>query len=218
MDTPELTITVDYTAKGEDGKEVPGTFTVAVSRDAEKLAAAEKAKEKGKDAKEVTGYVRVGESQIVYEISEYKCKNLLAASYNDLRHREVLTADFEDICQVDISLEGSNYTFVADDKDEDDERIWKYGEEEIEIDAFKKELYSLSANSSEAFLSEKPGGKKEISLTLYLDKENDPEIIIELYRWDGEDCLAVLDGQTFALIKRADVVDLIEAVNAIVLN
>lgn len=41
---------------------------------------------------------------------------------------------------------------------------------------------------------------------------------IELYRHDGEDCLAVVDGETFALVPRSDVVDLIEAVNAIVLN
>ena len=71
----------------------------------------------------------------------------MAASYNSLRHRQVLTADFEDVYQVDISLEGADYTLVTDGKDKDNQPVWKYQEEKIEIDSFKKELYALSVNS-----------------------------------------------------------------------
>lgn len=142
----------------------------------------------------------------------------MAASYNSLRHRQVLTADFEDVCQVDISLEGADYTLVIDGKDKDDQPVWKYQEEEIEIDSFQKELYALSVNSPEDYTTEKPSGKEEISLSLYLDNERCPQISIQLYRYDGNDCLALVNGKPFALIPRADAVDLIEAVNAIVLN
>lgn len=41
---------------------------------------------------------------------------------------------------------------------------------------------------------------------------------ISLYRYDGSSCLAVVDGVPTALVERSQVVDLIEAVNAIVLN
>lgn len=107
LDTPELTITVDYTAKDEKGKEVSDTFTLSVSRDPEELAAAEKAQEDDKEDenKDFIAYVRVGESQIVYKISEYYYNNLMAASYNELHHQEVMTADFGDVEQVDITLE-----------------------------------------------------------------------------------------------------------------
>ena len=71
---------------------------------------------------------------------------------------------------------------------------------------------------SDQFTDEKPDQKEEIRLTVHLDNENHPKVDIELYRHDGEDCLAVVDGETFALVPRSDVVDLIEAVNAIVLN
>lgn len=40
----------------------------------------------------------------------------------------------------------------------------------------------------------------------------------DLNRYDGEHCLAQVNGETFARIPRADVVDLMEAVNAIVLS
>ena len=38
-----------------------------------------------------------------------------------------------------------------------------------------------------------------------------------MYRYDGEQCLAMVDGQSVSLVPRSDVVDLIEAVNALVL-
>lgn len=59
---------------------------------------------------------------------------------------------------------------------------------------------------------------EEISLTVHLDNEAYPSTAIELYRYNGTNCLAKVDGKIFALIPRSEVVDLIEAVNSIVLN
>ena len=214
---PELTVTVDYTNEDEGGKESSDTFVLSISRNPEELAAAEEAKANGEEAEDVTAYVRIGESQIVYKVSEYNSNRLRAVSYNELRHREVLPADFEDIYQIDVTLEGSDYT-IAVDGEKDDERIWKYQEDEVAIDALQDALETLDAEYSSDFLSDDPTGKEEIRLTVHLDNENHPKVDIELYRHDGEDCLAVVDGETFALVPRSDVVDLIEAVNAIVLN
>ncbi len=215
---PELTITVDYTSEDKDGKEISDTFVLSISRNPEELAAAEEAEANDEEAEEVTAYVRIGESQIVYKISEVSSNSLRAVSYNELRHREVLPADFEDIYQIDVTLEGADYTIAVDGEDKDDERIWKYNEDEVEIDDLQDALETLGAEYSDDFISDKPSEKKEINLTFHLDNEHHPEVKIELYRYDGEDCLAVVDGQTFALVPRSDAVDLIEAVNAIVLN
>ena len=214
---PELTVTVDYTNEDEGGKESSDTFVLSISRNPEELAAAEEAKANGEEAEDVTAYVRIGESQIVYKVSEYNSNRLRAVSYNELRHREVLPADFEDIYQIDVTLEGSDYT-IAVDGEKDDERIWKYQEDEVAIDALQDALETLDAEYSSDFLSDDPTGKEEIRLTVHLDNENHPKVEIELYRHDGEDCLAVVDGETFALVPRSDVVDLIEAVNAIILK
>lgn len=213
---PELTVTVDYTTK-EDGQEISDTFVLSISRNPEELAAAEEAEANDEDAEDVSAYVRIGESQIVYKVSEYNSDRLRAVSYNELRHREVIPADFEDVYQVDVTLEGSDYT-IAVDGEEDDERIWKYQEEEVEISDLQDALETLDAEYSSDFITDQPSGKEEIRLTVHLDNENHPKVEIELYRHDGEDCLAVVDGETFALVPRSDVVDLIEAVNGIVLN
>ena len=45
-------------------------------------------------------------------------------------------------------------------------------------------------------------------MTVYLDMENDPTIKIDLYRYDGTHCLAMVDRKPLALVKRSDVVDL----------
>ena len=69
-----------------------------------------------------------------------------------------------------------------------------------------------------SFTDEAPAQKEEISLTLHLDSEAFPTVEISLYRYDGSSCLAVVDGVPTALVERSQVVDLIEAVNSIVLN
>lgn len=60
--------------------------------------------------------------------------------------------------------------------------------------------------------------KEEISFTIYLDNENYPQIRIELYRYDGDNCIAVIDKELAAFVGRTEVVELIEAVNRIVLD
>lgn len=211
LDDPELTVQVDYTEEDDDGNETQNSFVLHISRDPEER---EKAQEDETDEdEEITAYARVGESQILYKITQEEYYALIAATYNDLRHREVLSADFGDINQVDITLEGETYTITTEGKADD--RTYSYGDEEIDITAFRDALTSLNANS---FTDEQPDQKEEISLTVHLDNENYPSVSIALYRYDGDNCLAVVDGKLVSLVGRSYVVDLIEAVNAIVLN
>lgn len=211
LDTPELTITVDYATEGEDGKEIADTFVLYVSPDPEDVKAAEKA-EDGEEA-EISAYIRVGESQIVYEVSSGSYKKLAAASYNDLRHPEMFWADFSDVQQIDISLEENNYTLTSE-KD-GDERTWIYQDEKLEIADLQSTLEALTADES---TNERPSQKEEIGLIVHLDNENFPQVEIKLYRYDGGRCLAVVDGESVSLVERTAVVDLIESVHAIVLD
>ena len=226
MDAPELTVTVDYSFENEDGEENFDTFVLHVSRDPRERDSASETKETEETKKteeteessdesseeKVTAYARVGESQIVYQITGVESQNLMAAAYDDLRHPEVLWADFADITQLDISLDGTVYTFTSEERDE--EQIWYYQEEETEISDLRTAFAYLEADR---FTEEQPDGKEEISLTVYLENENYPKIEIKLYRYDGEYCLAAVDGESVSLVKRSAVVDLIEAVHGIVL-
>lgn len=224
MDAPELTVTIDYTYENEDQVETTDTFTLYVSRDPSAAAEAETAEEDNEI--EVKCYARIGQSPIVYEISQSLYNTLTKVSYNDLRHTDLIPADFEDITQIDITYEDNSYTLtttletVNEDGEtevveaEDDDIHWYYDGEEISMDSFQSAVINLIADE---FTEEKPTGKEEISVTFHLNNENFPTVTLQLYRYDGDDCIAVIDGEPTALIDRMYAVDLIEAVLAIVL-
>lgn len=217
LDDPELTVTVNYTYTDEDDNEASDTCVVHIGRNVEELAAYEAAKEAEETLPNVTQYVRIGDSQIVYELNDVDYITLSSVTYDDLRHREVIWADFDTVTQIDITLEDENHaiTSTLDEEEEDAERVWYYGEEELDIADLQSALESLAADS---FTDEAPAEKEEISLTVYLDNENFPQVKIQLYRYDGSLCLAVVDGETVSLVDRSAVMDLVEAVQAIVLN
>ncbi len=85
----------------------------------------------------------------------------------------------------------------------------------MDIADFQSALTMLTASE---FTDKKAKEKEEISLTVFLNNENYPKIQIGLYRQDGSNCIAVVDGMPVSLVNRSYVVDLVEAVNAIVLN
>lgn len=121
--------------------------------------------------------------------------------------------------QLDITLEEQTHTLYTeideDAEDEDAAPIWKYQDEEVDMSVLKSALLSLTADS---FTDTAATEKEEISLTVHLENENFPEVTIRLYRYDGSLCLAAVDGQTVSFVSRAAVMELVEAVQAIILN
>ena len=219
LDDPDLTVQVAYTGQDEEGESFEDTFVLHISRDPEEKARAESEEEAEsssqdeEEEEEITAYARVGDSQILYHLDSDSYQALMESSFDDLRHSQVLPADLDQIRQVDIQLEDESYTITAQGEGED--RTYQYGEEELESEDFPDALEALSADT---FTDEEPGEKLEIGLTLYLEGEEDTRIQVNLYRYDGSDCLAVVDGEPLCLVKRSSVMDLVEAVNAIVLN
>ena len=204
---PELTVTAEYTS--EDGAE-NGAFTLHLSRDPEVLAQAEA--DTGED-ETITAYARVGDSPIVYAITELSYLDLRAASYDDLRHREVLSAGFDDVTALDVALEGEDCTFTA--QGEGDDRTWTWNGQVVDLADLQSAVEALSATE---FTGESPTGQEEIALTVHLDSEAFPQVEIVLYRHDGSTCLAAVDGESVCLVDRSAVVDLMEAVRAITLG
>ena len=220
LDNPQLVIEADYNTEDEDGNTVSNSFTMSISRDPDELAKAQSSDaettsedEADTETEEITSYMRIGDSKIIYRLSGEDYETLMAAGYNDLRHTEVLPADFADIAQIDISLEGTDYTITSERDAE--ERTYFYEDEELDIADLQSAMQTLTADS---FTDEQPTEKEEIHLTLHLDLEGEPSAEIGLYRYDGSYCLAVVDGTPMCLVQRSYVVDLIEAVNAIVLS
>ena len=220
MNDPELTVTVDYTDTDADGEEVSGTFTASIARapddraTLETAAADEESGDTAEDtADDITAYLRVGESQIVYELPGADFTALMAASYNDLRHQQLFWGDWEDVTAIDATLEGETHTLTA--KGSGDDRTWSYNGEEVDAADVTDALTALTA---EEFTGEPADGQEEISLTLHLDNEDFPTVTLRLTRYDGARCLAEVDGESVALVPRADAMALVEAVQAIVLG
>ena len=213
LDNPELTIALDYTT--EDGE--TGTVNLSLSQNSEEKAAYEKAVEQNEeDLPDVTCYARLGDSQIIYEITQSTYDKLTAVSYNTLRHQELFTGDFDTVTSIEVTLGGetSIFTYTPAEK-EDEEGTWTYGETEFDVSDLKNALLDLTAAE---FTEEKPTGQEEISVTLHLDNENFPTWKSVLYRYDGTNCVAAVDGKPTALVSRSQMVALTEAVNAIVLG
>lgn len=218
LDTPILSVSVEYTATDDEEEELTENFVLHIGRNPEEQEAedAETNAEdgEGESEEEVTAYARVGESDIIYQISSNQYKELMDRDYDSLRHQEMFWGDFSKMYQLDISLEGETYTITSELEEED--RVYYYQEEELEMAGLRSTIGGIKAGS---FTDEEvsQSQKEEIGLTIYLDDENFPEVRIRLYRYDGDDCLAVVDGKATAFVERACVVDLIEAVNRIVL-
>ncbi len=232
LDEPEFTVTVHYTDEEEADAD---TFVMQVGRSRDEVEKAQKEakREAEGDAGEaekteltdnasdaesldVPAYVRIGESAIIYEITAEEYETLTRVAYDDLRHEEVFWAEFADVTRVDIQLEDDTYTFTAEEPLLSTDTVtWKYGDEEIEIDGFRTALLALQA---EQFSDREPDGKLELALTIALENEQDPEVSVELYRYDGSFCLAVVDDTPVSLIPREQVVDLAECIRAVVLK
>jgi len=211
LDSPDLSVTVVYTYEGDSKEELNDTFVLHISRDpSEKTESADKEGHTEEEA--VTAYARIGDSRIVYKLDGSKYRALMKAGCNDLRHQNLFYGDFGDVSRIDILLEGCEYSITS--KKTGDERVYYYGGEELDLEKLQSAIKNLTAHE---FSKAEADGREEIRLTLYLDNENFPQIEIVLYRHDGETCLAEVNGEPVAYVSRADAVDLIEAVNAIIL-
>ena len=220
LDEPELTIELEYTVQDAESEEKDGSLLLRLSRNPEELAAYEEAAEKGEgNLPSVTCYVQIDQSQIVYEISQDVYNQLTAVSYNELRHQTLFTADFDMVTSIDVVLDGESYTFTyappENQSDADAAGTWTYNGEEFDIYSLRTALRSLSASS---FTEESPSGQEEISLTVHLDNPDFPTFTLTLYRHDGTNCLATVDGEPVAFVPRSKTVDLIEAVNKVTLG
>ena len=200
LDTPAQTVTVTYKPE-EDG--AAQEFTLHLGK------APDKSEEEPGQA-----YARVGDSAILYKISESQYQALAACGYDDLRHQSLFTGDFSLAKELTVTLEGSTRVFTYEEQD-NEEPAWYLGEEQVDLTDIQTALENLTA---EAFTQEAPTGKEELSLTVKLDQEGENTLTLTFYRQDGTTVLAQANGKSLCTLPRAQVVTLTESFNAILLG
>ena len=161
LDEPDLTVTVTP----KEGDPVTFELSEVIPEDAE-------------SEEETKAYIRFNGSQIIYSIAPGDYTVISQAAYDDLRHRELFTPEFESVTAIDVTLEGAAYPFVLTENEEGDS-VWTYSGVEIEISGVRSALTALTASS---FTDQEPTGQEEISLTLHLADEAHPELTMTLYR------------------------------------
>ena len=189
LDEPQYNLEVKYTPKSEDSSEDSGDSTDSKAGSSEKTFILHVSAKQDDKA-----YVRIGDSKIIYEITEDEYKNVTDGSYDSLRHKSVVTADLSDVDSVKVTLEDKDYTIDLSEKKGD--VVSTYDGEEIEGTDFTDEVLEQMKEENMKY----------------------PEKEVKIYRYDGTNCLVTIDGKSISLVKRDLVVDLTEAVNAIVLK
>ena len=104
LDEPQYNLEVKYTPKSEDSSEDSGDSTDSEAGSSEKTFILHVSAKQDDKA-----YVRIGDSKIIYEITEDEYKNVTDGSYDSLRHKSVVTADFSDVDSVKVTLEDGSY-------------------------------------------------------------------------------------------------------------
>lgn len=208
LDTPELSITIDYQIDG-----TADSFTLHIGQNQDELKEAAKSSDDTTDSESVTKYLRVGDSPIIYILDDASYEVFAESTYKDLRHDELIWADMDQITGMDVTLEGETHSLTS--KKNGDSRIWYYGDEEIDFSDIYRKLEAIEADT---FTSDEPSQKEEIRLIVYLDNENFPQIEMELYRHSGTLCLAKVNGETISLVERTAVVDLMEEIQKVVIG
>lgn len=206
FNNPDLTITVNYKETGSSDEQ---TLTLYVASNVEELEKYNEASDDDKDESSITRYVRMNDSKIIYSIASSTYNTLTSNSYDDLRHQEIFPGDKDSVTSMEISLDGTEYTFTKEDD------TWKYNETEIDVETLTSDLTSLDVDS---FTTDTSSNTKEVSITLNLDNDDYPTYKMDFYRYDGNSCIVYVNDEPYAYVSRSSVVDIIEAIHQIVLN
>lgn len=188
MDAPAETFTVTYTKDKEQG-----SFALAFA--------------KGKD--DGNYYFRMGDSEIICKLDEDDYNDITSTTADTLRPDEALKLDWDAVTSVDFTLDGTTYTIAHKGSK------YTLDGEEVDFSDIQSAVDSLDINEYNNETSDK---KQEIALTVHLDNKDYPTLTLCAYQYDGENCLVTLNDTTLGFAKRSLVVDLQEAVNAVVLG
>lgn len=188
MDAPTETFTVTYTKDKEQG-----SFALAFA--------------KGQD--DGNYYFRMGDSEIICKMDEDDYNDITATTADTLRPDEALSLDWDSVTNVEFTLDDTTYTIThKGDK-------YTLDGAEVDFDDIQSAVDGLDINTYNTETSNK---KQEIAVTVHLDNKDYPTLTLYAYQYNGENCLVALNNTTLGFAKRSLVVDLQEAVNAVVLG
>lgn len=171
---------------------------------------------------EAGSFIRLAGSNMVYSLDSDLCQTLLYTTTSELLPDDVLLMDWETVTSLDITLDGKVTTITrevvsteAEDGTVTDETVYTMDGAETDGESVLDALDSLTSTGYAYGTS--PERNLEIAVTIHRNTDSFQTVELALYQHDSTACLATLDGSATVYVSRSAVVDLIEAVNALIL-
>lgn len=165
-------------------------------------------------------YIRLGGSKMIYGVDAELSKTILYTTYADLLPDEVLLMDWDTVDTVAVTLDGEEYELVKtveettdDEGNTTEETVWQLEGETVEFAAILTSLTDMDSNGYGTGIT--PERSAEISFRVLRE---DGEVELTFYQYNSTSCLVTLNGEATVTVAREDVVELVEAVNGIVLG
>ncbi len=159
-------------------------------------------------------YAYFDQSTIVYSIDEAVFEALADGSYDTLRPDEIVSLDWTSVSSLTATIDGTSY-LIDVSSDGDDGNTYTYEGSEVDFTSAASKIDSLSLTEAGSDYSK---GKQELRLLLQLNDDNATSLDIILYQYDGDSCIATLDGETIGLVSRSSMSSLREDITSALLN
>lgn len=171
-------------------------------------------------------YARLAGSDMIYMIDSAIADALVYTDADSLLPDEVILLNWDIVTGADITVDGQTYSLektetpsdssetsdeTSDSSDSSGETVWKMDEQEISMDDIVDALDDMMSSGSDE--NAEAEGSAEISFVFYQDSENFAEVSLQFYKYDSDDYIVSLDGQTRLLVSKDTVDSLVDAVN-----
>lgn len=168
-------------------------------------------------------YARLADSNMVYYIDAEVADAMLYLEADALLPDDILLLDADTVESVDVILDGETYHVehaVEESTDDEgnttEESVWTLDGTEIDFQPVFADLISLESSGSQDGLS--PERSAEISFVFHRNTDDFQTIELTFYQYDSTSCLVGFNGETRLMTDRDAVVELVEAVNELVLD
>ena len=221
LDDPLMTIEVKGTKKEDSSDESTvvsdetssetDTEATEADDDSEKVYDAEYKLLIGKKGKKY--YATKEGSTIIYNLDSEIYSALKKGSYNTLRPTEVVSLDWSKVSSLKFTIGDKDYTI--DVSHDEDSNTFKWKDKEVDASTLTAAIDAMEINK---FKSKDPEKEKEFSMTVTLDQEKPNTVTVDVYQYDGSNCLLVVDGENVGLMSRSLMSDTKEAIQSIILD
>ena len=168
-------------------------------------------------------YARLEGSNMVYLIDGSIADSLLYTTYSELQPDELLLMDWETVETVTVTLDGKKYLFerslkevAGEDGSSAQAVVYLLDGQEADLQPVLDTLVSVDTTGYANGAMPERG--EEIRFHFERNTLDYAQIELVIYQYDSSTCLVLRDGVPTVFVSRENTVDLVEAINALILD